>query len=261
MGEYPETADLFLADIKNLKATKTHLWDISRGGEDRNFRKVDLVVASPPCQDFSYSSLPFKKARAKFSKENPPDPSIWRACERIAKELGAPLILENVRGAKKWMGPNAWHYGSFYFWGVLPALIPIGCPRKGFGGGKNWKDRPMQDGRRNLKRGQFAGEYERENGLKPKFADKRDFEKIQSPFATPSERVNLMKARDMNISGPRDKFKKMVGSEKYRKIHGAEQVAKHGSNLRKQWSARVAMIPPELSEWIGKIFYPQKEVL
>jgi len=31
---------------------------------------------------------------------------------------------------------------------------------------------------------------------------------------------------------------------------------KHGSKARKEWSAKAAMIPPELSEWIGKCFYP-----
>ena len=242
MGGYPEEAGLFLHDVKTLTKEALDQYQLKRWGF---IRPIRLVVASPPCQDFSYSSLPFKKARAKFSKENPPSDAIWRACERLAKDLGAPLILENVRGAKKWIGPNAWHYGSFYFWGELPALIPIGCPRKGFGGGKNWKDRPMQDGRRNNKRS-MPGEYE---SARP----------VNSPFATPSERVNAMK--DKNISEGRDKFKKMVGSEKYKRGPNGTMMSGRGSaqvahNLRKQWSATVAMIPLELSTWIGECFYP-----
>lgn len=59
-----------------------------------------LVVASPPCQEYSRHDQPWTK------KWNPPPPdkSMWEACERIAAEAGAPLILENVRGAQKWHG-------------------------------------------------------------------------------------------------------------------------------------------------------------
>ena len=214
-------------------------------------RNVKLVVASPPCQDFSYSSLPFKKARAKFSKENPPNPDIWNACVRIAKELNAPLILENVSGARKWMGPATWHYGSFYFWGELPALIPIGCPRKGFGRGKHLLN-PSDT------YGGFCGRSEGVKKMsgwnKPEVQDMRKRPKNFMPGEY--ERKNPVY---QNISEPRDKFKKMVGSEKHRKIHGAEQVGKHKSSLRKQWSATVAMIPIELSTWIGECFKPKEE--
>jgi hypothetical protein len=30
-----------------------------------------------------------------------------------------------VRGAQKWVGRARWHYGSFYLWGDVPALMPI----------------------------------------------------------------------------------------------------------------------------------------
>ena len=36
-----------------------------------------------------------------------------------------PLIVENVRGAQKWVGRARWNYGSFYLWGDVPALMPV----------------------------------------------------------------------------------------------------------------------------------------
>lgn len=141
MGGYPSR--LLLGDVKTLTPERLEGFQLAEYGTVRPF---SLVVASPPCQDFSYSSLPFKKARAKFSKENPPSDAIWKACEKLAAELKAPLILENVRGAQKWVRKADWHYGSFYFWGEAPALLPSGNPRKGFGGGKTGRTAQCRTG-------------------------------------------------------------------------------------------------------------------
>jgi hypothetical protein len=84
-------------------------------------RRASLIVASPPCQEFSRHDQPWTRAR----NPPPPDTSIWEACVRIAQEAGAPLILENVRGAQKFMGPARAHYGSQYLWGDVPALLPM----------------------------------------------------------------------------------------------------------------------------------------
>lgn len=55
----------------------------------------------------------------------PPDLSIWRACEEIAKITGVPLVIENVRGAQKFMGRARAHFGKQYLWGDgVPALLP-----------------------------------------------------------------------------------------------------------------------------------------
>lgn len=93
------------------------------------YSEISLVVASPPCQEFSYRHLPF----GRIKNLPPPDKSIWRACERIARECSAPLILENVKGAEKFMGKAKAHYGSYYLWGDVPVLLPSGKqPHKGF---------------------------------------------------------------------------------------------------------------------------------
>lgn len=91
------------------------------------FKGVDLIVASPPCQAYSYRAMPWKRAKAL----PPPDNSLFNACFRIQREACQaagkyiPLVVENVKGAQPWVGKARWHFGSFYLWGDVPALMPI----------------------------------------------------------------------------------------------------------------------------------------
>lgn len=65
-----------------------------------------VVVASPPCEQFSRHQMP------------------WTRSERIASILGVPIVIENVRMAQHWMGKAKWHGGAYYLWGAVPALMP-----------------------------------------------------------------------------------------------------------------------------------------
>lgn len=93
----------------------------------RQFKDAALIVASPPCQAYSYRAMPWKRAKAL----PPPDNTLFEACFRIQREAieaaghHIPLVVENVLGAQKWVGRARWHYGSFYLWGDVPALMPI----------------------------------------------------------------------------------------------------------------------------------------
>lgn len=93
----------------------------------RQFKDAALIVASPPCQAYSYRAMPWKRAKAL----PPPDNSLFNACFRIQREAieaaghFIPLIVENVRGAQKWVGRARWNFGSFYLWGDVPALMPM----------------------------------------------------------------------------------------------------------------------------------------
>ena len=91
------------------------------------FKDAALIVASPPCQAYSYRAMPWKRAKAL----PPPDNELFFACFRIQREACAaagrhiPLVVENVRGAQKWVGRARWNFGSFYLWGDVPALMPM----------------------------------------------------------------------------------------------------------------------------------------
>lgn len=99
------------------------------------FRNAAVIVASPPCQAYSYRAMPWKRAKAL----PPPDNELFEACFRIQREAieasgrFIPLVVENVRGAEKWVGSAKWRYGSFYLWNDIPALMPIGSPVKQVG--------------------------------------------------------------------------------------------------------------------------------
>jgi hypothetical protein len=112
-----------------------------------------LVVASPPCQEFSYMAMPWKRGKqiAAALMEECPFPegydgsrtlaeltALYRACFRIAREIGCPIVLENVKGAQPWVGRAQWHAGPYYLWGDVPALMPHGRWQKGVGSGSSW---------------------------------------------------------------------------------------------------------------------------
>ena len=85
------------------------------------YREAVVIVASPPCQEFSRHQMPWTKRR------NPPEPdlSIVNACYSIARGCECPIVLENVRMAQQWLGPAVAHYGSRYLWGDVPAIMPF----------------------------------------------------------------------------------------------------------------------------------------
>ena len=110
------------------------------------FRHADLIVASPPCTEYSYMAMPWSRAKqiARALRGDGEFPegytgsrtieqlnALFDACFRIQREAseGAgrhiPMIVENVRGAQPWVGRAPWNYGSYYLWGDVPGLMPI----------------------------------------------------------------------------------------------------------------------------------------
>jgi hypothetical protein len=60
-----------------------------------------------------------------YRGKDPITNDLFRACFRIAAEAGRPIIVENVKGAQKFVGRAVWHFGSYYLWGDVPALMPF----------------------------------------------------------------------------------------------------------------------------------------
>ncbi len=128
-GDHRYPAQLVIQDVRTLHGSQ--------------FRNADLIVASPPCQAYSYRAMPWKRAKAL----PPPDNTLFETCFRIQREAceaagrHIPLIVENVRGAQKWVGRARWNFGSYYLWGDVPALMPVGCRiKEPKVGGFSWSD-------------------------------------------------------------------------------------------------------------------------
>ena len=129
-GGYP--GELVIADVLTLHGSQ--------------FKDAACSVASPPCQEFSYMAMPWTRGKQVRSALLGPGefPASWKgsrtkadltrlfdACFRIQVEASQaagrhiPMIVENVKGAQPWVGRAKWHYGSFYLWGDVPALMPF----------------------------------------------------------------------------------------------------------------------------------------
>lgn len=101
------------------------------------FKDAALIVASPPCQEFSYMAMPWSRAKEKQrlieadASEQKRLTALFDACFRIQREACEaagryiPMVVENVRGAQKWVGRSRWNFGSFHLWGDVPALMPM----------------------------------------------------------------------------------------------------------------------------------------
>lgn len=216
------------------------------------FKDAALIVASPPCQEYSYMAMPWSLAKAK-AKEIRADTTgqnlvalnlLFNECFRIQREAcfaagrHIPMIVENVRGAQSWVGRARYNFGSFYLWGDVPALMPIvpkaskvpGFRFDGSGAsfqtasvehtgvkapGMNWSDR--------TRRGQ-------------------DFTRIAGKHATAGKKQGgdwFAEARAGGSGGTSASF----GSK---------------SPQRKMASALIAKIPLPLSLYIASVYYPQK---
>ena len=114
-GAHRYPAQLVLQDVRTLDGAQ--------------FKDAAIIVASSPCQEFSYRAMPWKRAKAL----GPPElgMELFAQAARIQREACAaagryiPMVQENVCGAQRWVGRASWHYGSFYLWGDVPALMPM----------------------------------------------------------------------------------------------------------------------------------------
>lgn len=130
-GDEKYPAELVLADVMKLNGA--------------DLADAVLIVASPPCQEFSYMAMPWGRAKQiaralrgedvfpecyKGSRTLAELTALFDACFRIQREASEaagryiPMVVENVKGAQPWVGRAAWNFGSFYLWGDLPALMP-----------------------------------------------------------------------------------------------------------------------------------------
>lgn len=259
IGRYP--GELILQDVLTICGR-------------RQFRgKGDLIVASPPCTEPSYRAMPWKRAKA-LNAEGPPHKFIelFQACFRIAEEAGLPLIVENVKGAQPWVGSAKWHYGSFYLWGDVPALMPLAMTRKVqahrgielpdgtgktswfFGNTKHeergWRDEAVSGVKvHGQKHGEeYAFTRGPADGIKQHGSGAEWFDKALD---------ERRKAASAGVKVGGDWFGKTYAEQKASSDISTMRRHSSRSDARREASAQIAKIPFDLARHIGEVFYPR----
>lgn len=231
------------------------------------FKNADLIVASPPCTEYSYMAMPWSRAkqirRALLGEDEFPEGykgsrtieelnALFNACFRIQREASEaagrhiPLIVENVRGAQEWVGRARWNYGSFYLWGDVPALMPMQAPRKlnGFrfdGSGRSFQTASVE-----------------QTGYKSEGLNWSDRSKRGQDFTRVAGAQAGIKGIPHRPSGhwtsPDEHGRKNGGDWFDSATPSAQRKASSGSKARKAASARIAKIPFPLSQHIAQVF-------
>jgi hypothetical protein len=258
-GGYP--AELVLQDVLAL--------------DGADLADAAVIVASPPCQEFAYRMQPWKMARAqkpenppawwyKISRDMspgemqewkewqtthpipPPDTSLFEACFRIQREASeaagrhVPLIVENVRGAQKWVGYAKWHFGSYFLWGDIPALMPIARSQKVYG----------QNFSRFSETGQTSPHWRLEGLKQAKRLYLRDGHSHTRHLANPAEHLAIDGA-GIKLASPGHFTKPGSGLDWFDRgaaLFGSD------SMKRKAASAMLAKIPFPLARHIAQVF-------
>lgn len=229
-GEHRYPAQLVVQDVLTLHGSQ--------------FREAALIVASPPCQEFSYMAMPWSLAKAKAAAIRADETGKMRAdltrlfdaCFRIQREAceaagrHVPMVIENVRGAIPWVGRSRWNFGAFHLWGDVPALMPAQRAMKNTGGswfgvnpngtlgaGNNARDVVVNDG--------IKGVPHRTKGH----------------WTNPAEHEGTKNGNDWFGSGVDCSLQRRASS---------------GSNARKFASAMIAKIPLPLSRHVAATFRP-----
>lgn len=245
----------------------------------KQFKDAALIVASPPCQEFSYMAMPWSLAKQKRAdylsgkRDRKQLTALFDACFRIQREASEaaghhiPMVVENVRGANEWVGRSQWNFGSFHLWGDVPALMPITNRHvKAPGHSMNrdsaaWRpanalgfERPEP----NLADGQKVPGFRFDgSGKSSQTASVEGFRKISEAHRRKSPAkgygsVTEDGIKQGGISGVRENGK---GDKWFQ-----DGAAKHGSksNARKHASAQIAKIPLVLSRHIAKVYWPDE---
>jgi hypothetical protein len=241
------------------------------------FKDAACIVASPPCQAFSWMSMPWSLAKAKAAAIRADETGaalaeltrLFDACFRIQREAceaaghHIPLVIENVRGAQPWVGRSRWAFGSFHLWGDVPALMPITLGRQVMKEGIAHRS----DGSTNFHGRKMPAEINeaiRQGKSPARWTNPAEhyFGKIPAEgFKTTGMNWSDQTKRGQDftrIAGKQAMEGKKCGGGWFGAGNDTSLMRQHNSRSagRKAASAMIAKIPEPLSRWIARTYHP-----
>jgi hypothetical protein len=270
----PAGIDLVLEDVLTLHGSQ--------------FRNAAVIVASPPCQAYSWMAMPWSLAKREAAWQKWQRDSAWwtdrslndrfDACFRIAKEAGVPLVVENVKGAQPWVGRAQAHFGSYYLWGDVHSVggaIVGPVPRFGetLRAEKRGSEKHNPDGTEHGQGSWFKIADSKNRGAKNNggswFAEAHNTTSGhgQNPDGRKvpgwrAEQANGTKCTGQKNGEEYAMARGPVGDGVKQEGSGAEWFdnglckKSSKSDSRKAASAQIAKIPFALASYIARIFYP-----
>jgi hypothetical protein len=188
--------------------------------------------------------------------------ALFDACFRIQREASEsaghhiPLVVENVKGAQPWVGRAAWHYGSFYLWGDVPALMPFTTHRK-LPKHDTFKATGAHVGR------MTEPKYPSKNNGGSWFAQSHNTESGHSQNPVTEEGVKQHGSGDAWFDKALDERRRAATAIKNGKDWfgsgencSLQRRQSSRSDSRKAASAQIARIPFELARWIAYCYHP-----
>jgi hypothetical protein len=235
-------------------------------------KRCSLIVASPPCTEYSWMAMPWSRAKqvARALRGDGEFPSGYRgsktiaeltalfdACFRIQREASEaaghhiPMVVENVKGAQPWVGRAKGRYGSYFLWGdvetvngnLVAGVGPLGTRV------------PFHPPSRMIKRpGRNFHAFENGLGSSPSFNGgehaTRGVKQHGSGAAGFDKALDERRRQATATKNGNDWFGSGENCSRQRR-------ASSTSSARKAASAAIARIPLALSRWIAKCYFPE----
>ena len=128
--ELPQGFTFVCADARQVSFRDGEFCAVDRDGSVRYLGTFDFGCASSPCEKFAVFGM------AMFHPD-PPYPfegvELFNHSRALFERAGISYVLENVRPAWKFVGPEVNQCGPYSLWrNAVPALMPQGI-NKGFG--------------------------------------------------------------------------------------------------------------------------------
>ncbi len=275
-GGYP--GELVLRDIRTLTGAELV----------QTYGVPAVIVASPPCQNYSYFAMPWKRGKQiaaaicgqgefpagyKGPRTVVDLNDLFYQYFRIQREVSAaaghyvPLIVENVLGAQRWVGRSQANFGSFHFWGDVPALMPIpgkvrmksrvSCAARNFS--ERVATTPEEAHALHCRLPQSEEGRKLPGNNAPRRWDEREVQRLGDATKTVGH-VNKHDGHSHTRHLTNQAESDAVKSGHWFGDGGSyAPMAMMGpkSSARKRASAEIAKIPYPLAAWLAKTFYPK----